>query len=228
MRKIYCVLFCLIVASCHPTPGPDKSVAGAILGASWGAGAGAVVGHQVGATGPGAAIGAGFGAADGLITGAGLDLAESTDLDQQAELDEMRIRVLENQRQLQNLQDSLDGRVKGAGIPQYSARVFFDDKSAALRSGSADDLQKFADLYKRNPRARKIQVVGHSDNASTVDENDKIAEARARSVAAFLAAQGVALDRIFVESQGARRPLASNEADVGRQLNRRVDVFVIN
>ena len=48
----------LTLVSCYPTPGPDKSVAGAVLGAGWGAGAGAVVGNQVGHVGPGAAIGA--------------------------------------------------------------------------------------------------------------------------------------------------------------------------
>jgi len=51
------ILICSV--ACHPTPGPDKSLAGAILGAGWGAGAGAVVGNQVGNLGPGAGIGAG-------------------------------------------------------------------------------------------------------------------------------------------------------------------------
>ena len=52
-----------LLACSNPQPGPDKTIAGALLGAGWGAGAGAVVGNQVSTPGKGTAVGAGFGAA---------------------------------------------------------------------------------------------------------------------------------------------------------------------
>ena len=56
---------CILSVGCAtPQPGPDKTIAGALLGAGWGAGAGAVVGNQIDASGGGIAVGAGLGAAE--------------------------------------------------------------------------------------------------------------------------------------------------------------------
>ena len=80
-----CSVLVASLSACGATAGPDKSITGAILGAGWGAGAGAVIGNQSGAAGAGAGVGAGIGAASGLLTGAGLDFAESTELEQRRE-----------------------------------------------------------------------------------------------------------------------------------------------
>lgn len=221
-------LFAILLAGCsNPQPGPDKTAAGAILGAGWGAGAGAVIGNQVSYAGEGAAVGAGFGLVSGALIGAGYDLNESALIDQEQALGQLRVQNTANGRQLEVLQARLDDALNSsveAGVSQ----IFFDVDASNMRSGSVANLEVIADQIKTSPRAYTVHVAGHSDDAGTPDYNSRLAEARARAVAGYLAQRGVSSDRIKVTSHGSTRPIASNSSAVGRQLNRRVDVYVSN
>ena len=221
--------FCLSVfIGCSATPGPDKTLAGAVLGAGWGAGAGAVIGNQINNTGAGAALGAGFGAVNGAVAGIGLDVAEGTELAQQRELDALKVQVASNHRALMNLQDTLDSKERKqlVGTPD-TPQIFFDKDRAAIRYGTADQLQRVAEEIKKNPYIGLIELHGHTDNTGDTDRNQKLSEARARSVAAFLANYGVPMDQIKVVAHGADRPLAANDNEAGRQLNRRVEIVLV-
>ena len=214
-----------LAACSNPEPGPDKTLAGAVLGAGWGAGAGAVIGHQVSYAGEGVAVGSGFGAVGGALTGAGFDLTESVRLDQEKQLASLRVQNLANTRSMENVQDRLDdaiGKSVGGGFYQ----VFFDEDATNLRSGAVANLEVIAETLKTNPRAYKIHVVGHSDDNGNPEYNQRLAESRARAVSAYLGSRGISMDQIFVSSHGSQRPIASNGSQVGRQLNRRVDVYI--
>ncbi len=216
----------LALGGCHPVAGPDKTVAGALLGAGWGVGAGAIIGNQVDHSGAGMAIGGGFGAVSGMLTGIGLDLEEQTELEQQRELDALKVQVNSNQRTLAMLQAHLDDRDLGLSHTQLSSQVFFDENRASLRSGSIAQLERTADYIKSNPYIGRVELHGHADNLATVEANKSLSEARARSVATFLANRGVSLDRIELVPHGAEQPLATNESEAGRQLNRRVEIVL--
>ncbi|HQH28025.1 MAG TPA: OmpA family protein, partial [Oligoflexia bacterium] len=196
--KAGAAVFVLFVASCAPTPGADKSVAGAVLGAGWGAGAGAIIGHQTGNIGPGTAIGAGFGAASGLLTGVGLDIAEGTELEQQREIDAMKVQIASNSRNLMMLQARLDNRDRRLDRTSISSQIFFDPDSAALRAGSVAELERLAEAIKENPYVAGVEVRGHTDETGDTERNERLSEARARTVATFLANYGVSLDRIKI------------------------------
>lgn len=218
--------FIAMLTGCFPTPGPDKMVAGTILGAGWGAGAGAVIGNQVNDTGPGAAIGAGFGAANGMIVGIGLDAAEGEELRQQRELDALKVQVANNHRALAALQDGLDDRQRRINSAGYSERVFFDPSRASIRLGSAAQLERLAASVKESPYVGSIELHGHADELGTLEDNRRLSEARARTVAGFLANRGISLDALRIYAHGAQRPVASNTSEAGRQLNRRVEIVL--
>lgn len=232
IEKIYLILVCgmlMAFGGCHPTPGPDKAFSGAVLGAGWGAGAGAVVGNQIGHTGPGAAIGAGFGAVSGLLTGAGLDIAEGNQLESQRALDSLRIQVASNRRQLAYLQNQLDERErKLKGMVSGDFQIFFDPGRASLRTGSSEKLQRLAEWIKLNPYVGMIEVHGHSDDNGKLGLNQKLSQARARTVANFLIAQGISADMLSLIAHGSVSPIATNETPEGRQLNRRVEVVIVH
>ena len=214
------------LAGCsEPQPGPDKTLAGAVLGAGWGAGAGAIVGHQVGRAGEGVAIGAGFGIVDGALTGLAHDQLEGAHLRAKAELDSLKIQNTANLRQLATIQQRLDQAVS-QGAPFGVYQVFFDTDATSLRTGAIAHLEAIGEMLKRSPYAYVVKVTGHTDDTGTPDYNERLAESRANNVAAYLAARGISVDQIVVESFGAKRPIASNATDVGRQLNRRVDVYI--
>ncbi len=223
---LYVALSLLLLSGCHPVSGPDKTLAGAVLGAGWGAGAGAVIGNQLDHTGPGAAIGSGFGAAAGLMTGLGYDVAEQTEIEQQREIDALHLQVASNQRGLAMLHERLDNRDQKLSMTSAPAQIFFDSGRASLRSGSVVQLERLAGLIQKNPYIGGIELHGHTDSSSDIEKNKELSEARARTVATFLASNGVSMDQITLFSHGAERPLASNETESGRQLNRRVEIVI--
>jgi outer membrane protein OmpA-like peptidoglycan-associated protein len=230
MKKIYTIslaLIAIVSSSCsNPQPGPDKTAAGAALGAAWGAGAGAVVGHQVGRAGEGVAIGAGLGIVQGALTGAGYDMAEEDLIDQRRELSTLKIANQANRQRLTQIKAGLDvpnsSSVLSAGVYQ----VFFDVDQTNLRSGAIANLETIADNLMKNPNSFTVNVAGHSDDSGTPEYNQRLSEARARSVTSYLAARGISMDQIQVSSHGSSQPIASNASPEGRQLNRRVDVSI--
>lgn len=225
-KYVAVILSVLLVSGCaNPQPGPDKSAEGLVLGGGWGAGAGAVIGNQVSTSGMGAGLGAGFGAAAGLLTGIAYDRMEGAVLRQQRELDALSLRTHANFQQLSKLQDTLDNQVAESSVSGIY-QVFFDDDSTSLKSGSVSNLQVITESIKKNPAAKSIYVVGHTDDTGNPDYNKRLAEARAREVAGYLGSRGISMDQVKVTSYGSERPIATNTTAEGRQLNRRVDIYI--
>lgn len=218
----------LVTGACQsPHEGPDKTIAGAALGAAWGAGAGAVIGNQLEYTpsGEGAAIGAGFGLVGGGISGLMYDSIEDTQIDQEKQLASLRIQNMTNSQQLGRLQGKLDHAIT-SDIAGGVYQVFFDPDATSLRTGATANLEVIADSIRMSPHGYRIHVMGHSDDSGTPTYNQQVAESRARAVSAYLASRGVSVDQIDVKSFGSQRPIATNATPTGRQLNRRVDVYI--
>lgn len=226
MRTVTSLFLVIFFFGCSPVKGPDKAIVGGVLGAGWGAGSGAVIGNQLGDPGPGAAIGAGFGFASGMLTGAGMDLVEEDALRQHKELQALRLQAASNARSLEQINEELDGVTTYARTASTESRIYFDKGRASLRYGSVIELERIANSFKADPNVEKILLQGHSDNTGDEDLNLRLSEARARSVATFLAKNGISTDQIEVDFFGAKRPLATNTTSEGKQLNRRVEVVV--
>lgn len=225
-KVVIATILTLPLQACGPRTGPDETLAGGVLGAAWGAGAGAVVGHQISYAGEGAAVGAGLGMVSGAAQGLGFDVAEESAIRQEQELEALRVQNSANAQEIENLHARLDFPSGPAASPSIN-HVYFDPDGTNLRAGSIADLEVIAEGIKRNPHARSIVIKGHSDDAGTPQYNERIAEARARSVLAYLASRGIAMDQMKVESHGSARPVTSNNTPEGRQLNRRVDIVVM-
>ena len=71
-----------------------------------------------------------------------------------------------------------------------------------------------------------FNVVGHTDNVGTDEENIALGLARAKSVARILTSNGIAANRIQTASKGKAEPVADNNTDDGRHQNRRVVITV--
>lgn len=218
---------CLACSAGNPTP--DKTLGGSVVGAGWGSGAGAVIGNQIGNVGAGTAVGAGFGLAAGAISGNALDQVDNELANQRAELDILEVQTQNNLEGIQQLHSKLDDRERGfVGGTGGLYQVFFDADVTSLRGGALQNLEAIAESIKKNPHVRKIKLVGHTDDSGAPKYNERLSETRARNVAAYLMSRGISSSRIKIESQGGKMPLASNATEVGRQLNRRVDLYLLN
>jgi outer membrane protein OmpA-like peptidoglycan-associated protein len=72
-----------------------------------------------------------------------------------------------------------------------------------------------------------IEVAGHTDNTGTDSYNQQLSERRAASVVSYLGTRSVLPDRMIALGVGETRPIASNDTDVGRQQNRRVELTLV-
>jgi outer membrane protein OmpA-like peptidoglycan-associated protein len=155
----------------------------------------------------------------------GYDAVEETQVQQETELAALKVQNLSNTRQMAQLQTKLDRSI-ASEPPGGVHQVYFDTDATSMKAGAVANLEVIAESVKSGTKGYWINVVGHSDDSGNPEYNSRLAEARARTVSAYLAQRGLSMDRIKVESYGATRPIASNNTATGRQLNRRVDVFV--
>lgn len=106
------------------------------------------------------------------------------------------------------------------------ARVYginFDVDSDKIKDESRPTLDKIVAILKLKPQWR-LTVEGHTDSTASAEHNQGLSERRAAAVKAYLQAAGVAAARLKTAGFGATKPLASNENELGRAQNRRVEL----
>jgi outer membrane protein OmpA-like peptidoglycan-associated protein len=104
--------------------------------------------------------------------------------------------------------------------------VYFEFGKANLRTESYPALMEAAQIMKDNADIA-VEIQGHTDNVGSDASNQKLSEKRAYSVMNWLVQYGgVDPKRLTAKGYGESRPIASNDTDEGRQLNRRTE-FVI-
>jgi len=101
--------------------------------------------------------------------------------------------------------------------------IIFDTDSDHIKDESHSTLDKIVALLKAKP-ALKLSVEGHTDSTGTPAHNQDLSERRAKSVVAYLTAAGIGGDRLSPAGFGATRPVQSNDTDLGRAQNRRVEL----
>jgi outer membrane protein OmpA-like peptidoglycan-associated protein len=104
--------------------------------------------------------------------------------------------------------------------------IFFETASAGLLPASNVELDKLVRLMFLNPKMR-IEVGGHTDNVGNDAANQLLSEERANAVRDFLIAHGIEASRVVAKGYGETRPVATNDTDEGRALNRRTEVTVL-
>ncbi|GAK03498.1 outer membrane protein A precursor [Geomicrobium sp. JCM 19037] len=105
-----------------------------------------------------------------------------------------------------------------------SSDVLFDFDSAQLMEEADEELAAAADVLV-SAEGGELVIVGHTDNDGTEEYNQQLSEDRAESVQVYLE-NSIDLDAFDVEFRGEslREPIADNESEEGRALNRRVDI----
>lgn len=186
---------------------------GTATGAAIGAGAGAVLGA---ATGGGGGSRAATGAALGGAAGAVIGNIWSSRMEQQK-------RAMEQAAQGTGVQVSQtpDNRLK-LEIP---TDISFDTNRSDIKPNFRPILDKFAASLMENPYA-SVKIIGHTDSTGSDALNDPLSLNRAARVRDYLAARGVASNRISVTGAGSHEPVAPNDTPANRAKNRRVEIFV--
>ena len=89
---------------------------------------------------------------------------------------------------------------------------------------SLPELRRIADLVRTY--GYRVQLSGHTDNIGKPEDNLALSKARAEAVRKQLIAYGCVPEKITALGYGDTRPVASNDTEEGRRLNRRVEITI--
>ena len=105
--------------------------------------------------------------------------------------------------------------------------IFYDFDKASLRKESISELDRLTELLKENPSMR-IELSSHTDSKGTDEYNVKLSQMRAQAVVDYLKYRSINADRLVAMGYGELKPVATNETDEGRQLNRRTEFKILS
>jgi len=204
MKKlaVLIALTTLLAACAEPMNNTQK---GALIGAV----SGALIGQAAGKDTKSTLIGAGVGAAGGAGIGYYMD------------------------RQEQAMRDAL-ASVEGVNIVRDGDVMYvtfrsdnqFEVGSFALRYSAQNDVARMAAILAEYDKTNII-VAGHTDSTGSESTNQTLSERRAEAVRNIMLANNVAAKRITTVGFGESQPIASNDTNQGRNLNRRVEIKIV-
>jgi len=113
-----------------------------------------------------------------------------------------------------------------AGRTVVLKNVFFDTDKYDLKPESKTELNKLVQLLNDNPGI-KIEISGHTDNQGTTQDNIVLSKNRAKAVYDYLVRAGISADRLSYKGYGESQPIAPNDTEEGRALNRRTEFKVM-
>jgi len=101
--------------------------------------------------------------------------------------------------------------------------ILFDTDSDHLKDESKPTLESLLAAARTQP-TWNFGIEGYTDNVGGDAHNQTLSEKRALSVKAYLVAAGVDATRLTTQGVGAGKPVASNDTELGRSQNRRVEI----
>jgi outer membrane protein OmpA-like peptidoglycan-associated protein len=196
------LLFVLVVSvSCNTS----RVFKGGAIGAGAGGAIGGAIGSRSDNTAQGAIIGAAIGGTAGALIGKYMD------------------------KQAEELEKDLEGaeieRV-GEGIKvTFDSGILFDFDSSTLTAEASNNITEMAKILQKYEDTN-ILIEGHTDSRGEERYNQNLSESRAKAVANELSQHGIKNARVKQIGYGENQPVADNETEEGRQLNRRVEVAI--
>lgn len=187
---------------------PNRTRNNALIGAGIGAVAGLLSGGDATERRQRALVGVGVGGLAGGAIGAYQDRQEAE---------------LRRQTAGTGVEVSRDGDVIKLNLPDG---VTFDFGKANLKSQFYPALDNVArTLAEFNQTI--VEVSGHTDSVGSDAANQTLSVQRANAVGNYLIGRGLVRERFEIVGFGETRPVASNDTDSGRALNRRVEIRVL-
>lgn len=201
------VLLAGLLVGCAADDPLMRTKGGAAIGAVSGAVIGAMAGDRKTAL-----IGAAVGAVAGGAVGNYMD-TQQADFEREM-ADEQRRNAVEIERLKDDtLKLSLDSEIS------------FDVGRADIKPAFRPTLDKLANLLVKYNRT-VVHIVGHTDSDGSDAFNLDLSQRRALAVGNYLVTRGVPQERTRTEGRGEREPRATNATAAGKQLNRRVEIYV--
>jgi outer membrane protein OmpA-like peptidoglycan-associated protein len=205
MKRILTVCLILVLVVSLAGCGGSRQKTGTAIGAGAGAALGALLGNRAGNTALGAVIGAVVGGAAGAHIGNYMD------------------------KQAEEMQKDLEGaRIERVGegiVVTFDSGLLFPINEATLQPEARANIDKLARILAKYDDTN-VMVGGHTDATGSDQYNQLLSVRRAETVTETLVGLNVARQRLTVNGFGETQPIATNDTDAGRALNRRVEIAI--
>jgi outer membrane protein OmpA-like peptidoglycan-associated protein len=128
---------------------------------------------------------------------------------------------------LQNLGQVANVKQEPRGVViTLSGELLFPSGEREISPIARKSLDQVAHALAEQPSSTTFQVEGYTDDTGSPQQNEQLAQQRAKAVADHLVESGIDPSRIQVVSHGEHDPIANNDTPEGRATNRRVEIVV--
>lgn len=110
--------------------------------------------------------------------------------------------------------------------PIVLKNILFEFGSDELKPTSRTEIEHLQEFLMQNPEVF-IEIRGHTDDVGQPEDNLALSQARADRVKEALVQKGIDPERISTRGFGETQPIADNDTEQGRQLNRRTEFLII-
>lgn len=132
---------------------------------------------------------------------------------------------LTNFEKFDNIERDLDLAKMELGQSIKLNNIFFEYNKVEIKDESKKELERLLGVLNVNP-SLKIEIGGHCDSKGNEKFNRELSLKRAKQVVAYLVENGIDASRLQAKGYGEDVPLADNDSEEGRSLNRRVEFKV--
>ena len=109
--------------------------------------------------------------------------------------------------------------------PVVLQNIFFASGSDVLLPESNTEIDLLYQMLVNKPDIG-LTIIGHTDDVGLDIDNQKLSEARAKSVQNALIKKGISPSRLKALGKGETSPIASNDTEEGRKINRRTEFMM--
>ncbi|MBK9175496.1 MAG: OmpA family protein [Flavobacteriales bacterium] len=112
-----------------------------------------------------------------------------------------------------------------AGSTATLRNLYFATGSADIEQASKAEMDQLIELLRAHA-SLQLEIAGHTDSDGGDELNQQLSEARAMAVRDHLVANGVTAERLVVMGYGAGKPVAPNDGEANKAMNRRTEITV--
>jgi outer membrane protein OmpA-like peptidoglycan-associated protein/tetratricopeptide (TPR) repeat protein len=113
-----------------------------------------------------------------------------------------------------------------AGAEMDLHNIYFKTDSFNILPESETELQELVAFLKDNPSI-EAEIQGHTDNTGPAANNLELSNKRAQSVMDYLVLHGIDKRRLESAGYGEEKPVAGNDTEEGRRMNRRTTIKIL-
>ncbi len=114
---------------------------------------------------------------------------------------------------------------KSLPLTRKILNIHFELNSDVIAEDSRVIVREFVEAT-NNLKYSKITVEGYTDSTGIYEKNLELSKRRAEAVKSLMIQYGVDSDKIIAVGKGSVNPLASNDTEVGRAKNRRIEIVI--